>query len=413
VLIPDFSAYESSDPTGIEITLLHDFSSEALDGFMRLVEKFNDSNEWDIRVRAIGGSEKDRADLRIVSPSSAVSLLKTEQSIELSPLLYHPLWGIENRRRDFYRAARRQTDYWDFSRKIAAIPLSMNAELLLINNEILNEYGFSDFPGSWPIMNFLLWKVEKDGRYGGLGMDCSADSLVSIINARGGSILKPNGSSYSFNNPVVNRAIRYVRGAVEDSIIISNSSAYLNQTDFTFGKLLSVFTGADGIFYYDKLITAAHPDLDWSPALLPTRRLGGGLTVNCGRNAVITAETAETQLAAWIFIRWMASIDTQIELSLSTGSFPANSKAAERLIESPDETAAAVPHQWLDALILFHNGHMNLVPNLPDYQAVSVEFNKVIEAALSGDSIWIETWKLNRKVLKQRRDEREKKAGRR
>lgn len=410
-IIPEYSVYDSVRPEGLEIFLKHDFSAEDLLGFRSLVQKFNDTNEWNIHVNLSTGSDVD-VDFKIVSPSEAIFLLRRDESIELSPLIYHPVWGIPEGRGNFYKAARKQTDYWDFSCKVTAIPLSMDANVLLLNNDVLHGVGFSDFPESWPGMNYLLWKIKREGQFSGMGIDCNAGSLISIINARGGSILRPNGFSYNFNNPVVNRTIRYVRRNAEGDVISDNSSEYLNQTEFTFGKLLSVFTGADGIKYYNSIITAARPELDWSVSLLPTRRLGSGLTVNCSRNAVITSGDERRQLASWLFIRWAASTDIQVELSEFTGSFPSNIKATQQLLES--RTAGSIffqPEQWFQALELFNNSHMDIIPNSSDYAKVLLKFNNLLDGCLSGQPIWLETWRLDREVREQRRNEREEKGG--
>ncbi|MBI9105951.1 MAG: extracellular solute-binding protein [Spirochaetales bacterium] len=406
-MIPDYSAYNALAPGGLEVTLEHDFSFEALDGFRGLIHDFNNTNEYGINIKLTSGQSEGKADLRFVASPVAASMLRRGESIELSPLVYHPVWGLENRRDDFYREARAQTDYWSFSRKITSIPVLMSAEVLLVNNGILQEYGFSKFPGSWPVMNFLLWKIKNEGLYSGMGMDFSADSVIAMINARGGSILRPGGFSYSFNNPVVNGTLRYIRERSEDLVISGNNTDYLNQSEFSFGKLLSAFTGPEGIRYYDKLIRAVNPDLNWTTALLPTRRLGSGLTADCRSSVVITASDSEKQLAAWLFIKWLTSVDVQVRLAGITGSFPANFRAAEKIIESPS-AAASLPVQWVSALEKFHKAYKELLPNFSDYPEVSLKFEGLIEGSQNGDLIWIETWKLNREVKKQRRDERKK-----
>lgn len=401
-IIPDYSVYDGISPDGAELVLNHSYSGEAFNGFKSLINKYNEENERGIKV-SLTDDLKARSDLRIVHASEAACLLKAGKSIELSPLISHPLWGCGGRG-DFYRAVRGQTDYWDFSRKITSIPISIDANILLVNNELLEEAGFSAFPSGWPLMNYLLWKTSSKYGHGGIGLNYDAGSLVSFINGRGGSILRPNRSSYSFNNPVVNNSLRYIRRQVEGSVITGNTGDYLNQCGFAFDGMLTVLTGVNGIKYYNNLISAVNPELDWSAALLPTRRLGSGITVD-SRCAVITAADKASRIAAWDLIKWLSSADIQLELSDLTGSFPANFRTVEKILGSQSGRAEiSQPEQWIEALELFHNAHMEVLPNFEDYQQVSLWFEETAEGCINGNTIWLETWRLNSRVKQSRRD---------
>ena len=408
-IVPDYSVYDLS-PAGGEIIVSSPFRHRAADEFGLFVGEFNRTNEWGIKIRVISPDEQGAApDLIITGAAEAAGLLRRGLSIEMSPLISHPKWGLEHGRSDFYSQARAQTDYWDFARKIDALPLLMDAEFLLVNEQILDDYGFKRFPSSWPVTDFLIWKIRRDGRYSGLGIDLNSDSLSSFIIARGGSILRPNGFSYSLNNPVVNNAISYIRKGVSKGSIVVNKGDFAVQNAFCFGRLAAALVPEDGIRYYDRMISMINPELNWTPAYLPTRRLGGGTAVNCSSVLAVTSADPGKQLSAWLFSRWLTSADVQMRLSAATGRFPANRRAAEALIESG---AGDQPKQWVSALELFDDGFKEKLPVLGDYPDVARLFEASVGRLIGGGVIWLETWRLNREVKKLRNTEREGGDGR-
>ena len=102
-----------------------------------------------------------------------------------------------------------------------------------------------------------------------------------------------------------------------------------------------------------------------------------------------------------------------MRLAAGTGRFPANSRAASAILEKAGSGEyGPQPPQWTEALRLFDEGFRELLPNFGDYGDVSSQFENFIEGVMAGDIIWLESWKLNSAVKKQRASERNTEGGR-
>ena len=415
VIVPDFEEYDGIGAAELssvepEIHVEYNFTSAALPVFAELTEQFNETNEFGITVSLLAGENRaDAADIVICSPPEAASRLREGTALELSPLIMHPVWGLESGRSIFYPAARRQTDYFDFALRITSVPLIINTNVMLVNDLLLAEAGAADFPDTW--FGFE-WLLSRAGRRGVtfLGMNLNSETVVSVITARGGSILKPGGFSYSLFNPVVNRSLRFLREMEERGVMIADRTDYLNQTAFAFGRLPSVYTSLDGIRWYSELIDAASPELGWSADLLPSRRPGKTVVINCSSAASITDGVPERELSSWLFIRWLTEVQQQVQIAGKSGYMPAVREAAHRIIR---EGGNGMPRQWYDAIAMVDDSRMEVIPGLHDYTLVATEIERTLERIDDGHWIWLENLKLDRLVKKNRREASEIRAGRR
>ena len=404
VIIPDTEEYDGLSVMNYEVNAYSGSDSETLAALQTLAADFSKNNAYGISVAVSGGKDGKPAgaDLSFITASDAAAMLRAEKSLELSPLASHPQWGFQQGRSIFYPAAKRQTDYFNYARKITSIPILMNAGIVLVDSDILRQTGLRKFPATWAGFNYLLWKASDIGQPV-LGLQTDTDSVVSIIIARGGSILRPVGFNYSLNNPVVNRTLRGLRYIEERNILSVNETNYLNQTMFSFGKLPVVYAQTDGIPHYAELAAVTSPDLDWDAALLPTRKPGAGSVINCTCTAVISDGSPEQELASWLFVKWLTEDEQQIRLSLMTSSLPVVRTAASDILS---QNVDGFTRQWLDALRLIDSGHMYSLPSLCDYSYASEGFQKMLGNVMNGEWIWLETFRLDLDIKRKRREER-------
>lgn len=406
VIVPDFEKYDGLNPNAVELSGFNGISSESLSILKQSAAEFNKTNKYGIRVSfdSEDSVSAETSDFAIVNPSDAALLLRNKKSIELSPLISHPVWGLSGDRRRFFKAAGRQTDYWYFSRKITSIPLLMNAGVMIVNNTILNDAGFESFPENWSGMKRLL-HTSGDELKRPLGIELDNESIVDVIQARGGSIHRSLGNSYSLNNPVVYRTLRAIRKYQKNNLLSVNSTNYVNQIDFTFGRLLAVFTGIDGIKAYDELITIADPELDWGTELLPTVKPGDRVSVNCIYSGAVMDGELEKQLASWIFIKWLTDVEQQKTLSAETLLLPSVTAALDDIISTGGN---GVPEQWIQAAGKIKNSKLEAGPDLYDYTSVSGQFELMVDRIIKGNRVWLETMKLEKKIKRDRQLNSEK-----
>ena len=395
VIIPDFDQFDDIETRNVHITAAHDFSDSDYNAFLMLTEEFNDQNDKKIKVdlkRIKDRSEAGAFDCAFLPPSDSSFLLREEISKELSPLIAHPLYGLSDGRDIFYKAACRQTDYWDFSRRITSIPLLIDTEILLYNEDLLANAGIEKVPAMWPFFNITLYRVSRSMDAPAIGMALDSKTAAGLINARGGSIQNPSGLAYSFINPVVPRTIRYLRRLERMNLAAFNSASYENQTDFVFSKLPFVITGIDGIKFYSEMIEMYDPEMEWNTALIPTRRPGKGVSINSSVTAAVIDGERKKMLASWIFIKWLSGTAQQIKLAEYTGSVPANHSAVDMILTGG---TAEYNQQWLNALRLVNESHMEYYPDLPDSKEVCEDFEETIKSCLNdGLWIWYQAWRL-------------------
>ncbi len=398
-IIADFGKYSGYSPDNVEITAGHHLSSETLQGFKEITEEFNKTNSYGIKVRLQKSGGNYEYDMIFCGPSEASSLLRDDSSIELSPLISHPVWGIKGGRSIFYPQAVKQSDYWDFSRRVTSIPLLMTADLLLVNTEVFKNHGYKGIPRSWFMMNLMLHNLNKKIDMPVLGLDPGAASITAFINARGGSVNGFGGFNYNLTNPSLNRSLRYIKRLKRKKIIALNSTKYVNQTDFAFGRLPIVFTGINGLKYYHELITLTDPEMQWHAALMPSRQPGDTITVNCTCSAAIINNGIERQLASWLFIKWLTEEEQQYKLAEKTFYIPAVRSTVKKMIsEMPQDF---IP-QWLEAVELIDGSNMKGLSSLPNYQKFSVMFESLIDRCVLGENwIWLETTKMENDIKKR------------
>jgi len=84
-----------------------------------------------------------------------------------------------------------------------------------------------------------------------------------------------------------------------------------------------------------------------------------------GSSFIVFESDEETQVASWLFIRWMLSSENQIKWVQSTGLFPLRSSTLDLLADYP----ASHP-QWADAVQLLPQGQK--YPQLASWRIVKI-----------------------------------------
>jgi ABC-type glycerol-3-phosphate transport system substrate-binding protein len=112
-----------------------------------------------------------------------------------------------------------------------------------------------------------------------------------------------------------------------------------------------------------------------------------------GADVMIPATTPETQLAAWIFLKWFTSPETQAEWVLISHTYPTRASTADLLGDYVSENP-----QWGTTLDLLPFGSYE--PQLISYQlvrdAVQAAFNEIMQGADIRDTLDALTDEANR-----------------
>jgi multiple sugar transport system substrate-binding protein len=229
------------------------------------------------------------------------------------------------------------------------LPFNASTPIVYYNADLVKKAGGdpNNFPTDW---NGVIQLAKRIGEVGdGIqGMDFSVGSITSDWNwqatilERGGSMLSADDKSVGYNNELGLEALKFLRSvAVETTMKVASTPDPYRQLFFA-GKLGLFITSPSAVRQYAETIgdrfemrTAKYPVADKGKGRLPTG----------GNAAMILSQDEDKQKAAWEFVKFVTSADSQAQIARKTGYMPTNIKASELLKDfyasNPNYRAAA------------------------------------------------------------------------
>ena len=270
--------------------------------------------------------------------------------------------------------------------KIFGVPWYTDAGLLYYRKDLLEKSGFSAPPTTWEEMKEQAQKVVQDQnvKYGfifqGADYEGGVCNGLEYINSHGGEILDPNDASrVTIDSPESVAGLEMQRSLVSDGVAPQAVSTYAEP------ETEAPFLGGDAVFarnwpyMYSLAGTGDFIDsklIDIAP--LPAGEGGESKATLGGWNFFINAfAETEAQDAAWEFVQFMTSEETQREYALG-GSYLPTLKS----LYDDAEVKEAVPTVRLapDAL-----ASTEPRPVSPVYSDMSLEMAEQFNANISGD----------------------------
>ena len=337
---------------GLELQLWSPWTGAAASELAALVNIFNQSNEWGIRlaVTAPGGAQVLESAVRTEldtggSPpdltAAPVSVLRSWQNIQpavtdLQPYLTDPKWGLAPERIADFNPLFLAQDSDEVMR--LGFPAERSATLLFYNRTWAKELGFAQAPASPEEFSKQVCAANQSFRVdtnilndslGGWVMDTSADGLLSWLRVFDWDGLpKTSSDGYTFNNPSALAALDYLRGLSDQGCIWNGREAtsynYLanRQALITTGTLANLALQA-------KTNTRLQIKDEW--VVIPFPGQSQPVLLAGGPSWAVLAELPERRLAAWLFIRWMQEPANQTRFTRATGGFALSQTAADQL----------------------------------------------------------------------------------
>lgn len=339
---------KAEDLQGVKVHFWHTWRNASKTELEKLVVEFNGTNPYGVWVdlRALGNldalntalaeaqGDADLPDLALVEPEQAQAWLSAGKSVDLTPYVQDAEWGFNaDQVKDFYPFA--GADQSGTPR--AGFPAEQDALVMYYNQSWAEELGFSDPPANldgWreqacaaSLANRLDNSYENNGT-GGWIVDSSAPSLFGWDRVMGGSLVDGTGKTV-FNTPEMTAAFEMLRQAVDDNC------AWTARLNIPY----SYFASRKALFYtgwLSDLPVQTHFNLDvqstdiWTVLPLPGKN-GDPVVLVSGPAYVILKQTAEEQLAAWTFIRWMSEPAQQARMAQAGGTLPLSAGALEEM----------------------------------------------------------------------------------
>ena len=337
----------------------------------RLVQEFNLTNSWGILVTAVPFPGYDALEKSLESsfqtaeaPQASSGFLhqllawdKNHSILDLQPYVNDPQWGLTSTEQaDFYPLFWNQ-DMLDGRR--LGLPAFRSGRLLLYNQSWAKELGFDQPPANPD--QFMQQacaassanqsdKLPDNDATGGWIISTDYSAMLGWIYAFGGEVLKSpepglSQSVYQFDTPQNEETFTFLRAAYQNSCAWLTESGYLENE---FARRLGLFASASVLdlpYQEEAFRTANNPD-QWTVLAFPSPELRPAFDVY-GPSYVLLPASAQQQLAAWLFIRWLAAPQQHARLVEASGGLPVRRAELDYL-----KTYSGSHPQWMEAVKL-------------------------------------------------------------
>jgi multiple sugar transport system substrate-binding protein/sn-glycerol 3-phosphate transport system substrate-binding protein len=296
-------------------------------------------------------------------------------------------WGLTaEEKADFFPGFFSQSVHAAFDNQRLGFPPNRSMEVLYYNQTWLEELGFAGPPATpdeFKEMACAAAEANGDGT-GGYILRDDASAMAAWTLAFGGNILTEDGTQYAYNNPATVEAMTFLKGMLDDGCAYFFTEGYPNPE---FAARRAIFTsGSSSVvpFYDIDVMTIAEeagtdPDV-WGVGAIPHTTDDPVMNVY-GGDIMITANTPEQELAAWLFIKWFTQPEQQAQWNAISGYFPTRAGTVEFLGDFIAESPTG--SQFEQGLALLDYGTYE--PQLISYQAVrdeaQVAFNEIMQGA--------------------------------
>lgn len=350
---------------GTQLVFDHPWTGTTADAVDKLVDQFNQTNEWGIHilVRRAGSSmalanrvEKgpfdDAYPQVVVAPSEHLLnwLDQGGRILALNSLIDDPYFGLNETQRADYPLVFWQQDQSGGNQ--AGIPATRDAVVLYYNHTWAADLGFSTEPTTWDEFQTQACAAANANAHdrvaandGTGGWIINTDGLVvyswlksfGLQGELGGQPLQ-----FHFNQTAAQTAFSSLRGLEDQGCAwVARSTA---SNEYFANRQALVYSGMLSDLGLQGKTNQRLKSLDnWT--ILPFPDATRPVVIASGLSYGILRSTEPAETAGWLFIRWMSQPENSAKILLSAGGFPVNGAAAETARSEIQEMP-----QWAKAL---------------------------------------------------------------
>ncbi|HSJ87500.1 MAG TPA: extracellular solute-binding protein [Anaerolineales bacterium] len=365
---------------GVQVNVWHPWFGAQAGLFESQIATFNTENEWGIVVHAEGKSnfaelfaqttaaleENTNPNIVIALPEHAFGW--GDHVVDLNVYVNDPLYGFSAADILDFPPAIWDEDNVDGKR--FGVPAQRTARFLLYNRTWAQELGFLSPPATSVEFEQQACAANKalaadsdpnNNALGGWLIDTNPMTPLSWILAFGGSAQEEQ--SYRFLTPANINAFRFVK------VLQQKNCAWVSSPDLSvydrFAMRQALFATASLEELPDQsraFFTSGSQD-EWT--VIPFPGDEGRAFVIYGSSFVMFPSDDVTQLASWLFMRWMLSPERQADWVKSTGLFPLRTSTVSLLADYTTDHL-----QWAEAVKLLPEG--KLPPQLGSWHVVRI-----------------------------------------
>jgi len=350
---------------GQKLIFAHPWTSETALLADKLVDTFNQTNEWGIHimVQRAGSSQAlsnrvengpfdaDYPQMVVAPPEHLLWWLENGNLIRpLNDLITDPYFGLNEQQRADFPLAFWQQDQSSGSQ--VGIPAQRDLPVLFYNQTWAAELGFTqppvtveDFKEQACAAAFVNAHDRFSANDGTGGWLVNTDGLVvyswlrsfGLENALGGEPLQ-----FQFNQPATGDTFSFLRSMVDESCAWFSRTTASNE----------YFANRQALFYSGPLSdlglqartnSRLQSTDNWT--VLPFPGSDRPVTVVSGLSYGILRSNPAAEAAGWLFLRWMIQPENAVQLLLADGGLPVSASAVELAQGQLQETP-----QWAQTL---------------------------------------------------------------
>ncbi len=369
------------DPAGQTVIYWHQHSGDRAKALDAMAAEFNAANPWGITVQPSSqGSYGDvyRKMLAAITSGELPNLVVAFQGqaatyqldgalVDLEQFVSDPQWGYTAAElADFFPRFIDHDVSPQFGMRLG-FPLSRSMEMLYVNLDGLAELGYAAPPVSWQEFGEMAcaWSRSAEGRVG-FSLPADESFLAATIFGLGGDVFDYAADEYCYDGPQALYVLDVLQDLLARDCVNRVAEAGSDRVDFARRVNLFYFASSAAMPFVEAAIAEAEGgDFQWTVAALPYADLGAASPTQKlnGASVSIPVTTPEAELAAWLFVRWLAEPEQQAAWARITNFFPVRRSALallqDDLAENPRYAAAV-------ALL----GATRMVPPLAGYDAV-------------------------------------------
>jgi ABC-type glycerol-3-phosphate transport system substrate-binding protein len=388
------------DPRGQNVLWWHQHDEENRQAYFdEILADFNANNECGITIehQLAGGyndiRDKMNAGLATGELPGLVVGYQNDQAFyaladglaDMNLYIDDPTWGLTAEEKgDFFESFLEQGVHPAYDNARLGFPPNRSMEGIYYNITWLKELGFDGSPPETPEefreMACAAAEANGDGT-GGFILRDDASAVAAWTFAFGGDVLTEDGTGYVYNGPATVEAMTFLKGMNDDGCAFLFTEGYPNP-EFAARRAIFTMGSSSGMPYYGGDVntvaeeTGNEPD-EWNFGAVP-HTTADPIQNIYGADVMIPATTPETQLAAWLFVKFFTSPDIQAGWVKASNYFPTRASVAEYLTDYLDENPV-----WASAVELLPYGYYE--PQLISYQGVrdaaEQAFNEIMQGA--------------------------------
>jgi len=365
---------------GVQLEVWYPWFGAEASLFESQVAKFNTENEWGIIVN--GKSKGNYSELflqteaavedssypQIVIAFPEHALEWGDHVVDLKPYVSDPVYGWNP-----FEISDFPTVIWnqdEVDGKRFGVPAQRTARFLLYNQSWARELGFDSPPATSSEFEQQACAAHKalgldedteNDALGGWLIDAHAMTPLSWMIAFGGGVQEEEG--YRFLTPGNIAAFRFVKTLQQKNCAWVPSPDLSVFERFASRQALFATTSLEDLPDQARAFSAANNTDEWTTLKFPGDERDA--LVVYGSSFIMLESDDATQLAAWLFMRWILSAENQARWVQSTGLFPLRDSTIELLADY----SASHP-QWAEAVKMLSEGETT--PRLASWRLVRV-----------------------------------------